>query len=155
MKTGIIVTAVGALFIGLDIFREYRGEQRQAEVKRVFAARAKEIAAEQERARVAAGAAELLERQKNAAEAKAAAQKQELLDVSSRLARLEQQTNAAALSVKASEEARGRAAAASTCWSSADSTSVRARWDASAARCAATRVSSLTGPSAPSAIRSR
>ena len=112
MKTGLIVTAVGALFIGLDIFREYRGEQRQAEVKRVFAARAKEIAAEQERARVAAGAAELLERQKNAADAKAAAQQQELLEVSSRLARLEQQTNAAALAVKASEEAKGRAAAA-------------------------------------------
>ena len=49
----------------------------------------------------------------------------------------------------------GRAAAACTCRSSTDSTTSRARIEAIPARCAAIRVSSLTGPSVPCAIMSR
>ena len=96
---------VGSLFIGLDVLRVSLAEKREEEKQQAIAIKATRASEEVERLRLAAN----LEQQKKDEEAKVQKQKQELIDVSRRLATLEQQ--AARAAEKAVDDAKLLAAA--------------------------------------------
>lgn len=96
---------VGVLFIGLDMLRVSRAEKREEERQQAVAIKATRASEEVERLRLAA----ILEQQKKDEAAKVQKQKQELVDVTRRLEKLEQQTVRAAQ--RAAEDAKLLAAA--------------------------------------------
>ena len=96
---------VGSLFIGLDVLRVSLAEKREEEKQQAIAIKVTRASEEVERLRLAA----TLDQQKKDEEAKVQKQKQELIDVSRRLATLEQQ--AARAAEKAVDDAKLLAAA--------------------------------------------